>query len=125
MDGPEGKPKQTKMLNQEEPDKTRVKKGNGSKHGKKTSRGTDETEGKQLPLPIGETSKEIVNPPETGGKQLELSIEETGKTIVNPPNPPNFWCTNRDCPYERAGNPAESADNPPAATYDNNPRSVV
>ena len=103
MDGPEGKPKQTKMLNQEEPDKTRVKKGNGSKHGKNPSGGQLKQEEEQLPLPL----------------------EETSRTIIDTPNPPNFWCTNRDCPYEHAGNPAESADNPPAATYDNNPRSVV
>ena len=104
MDGPEGEPKQMEMFNRNEPDKTRVKKGNGSKRGKKTSRRTTKTEGKQLPLPIDETSKEI----------------------VNPPNPPNSWCTSRDCPYARADTPpAKSADNPPAATNDNNPRSVV
>ena len=126
MDGPEGEPKQMEMFNRNEPDKTRVKKGNGSKRGKKTSRRTTKTEGKQLPLPIEETSKAIVNPPEPGGEQLPLPIEETSKAIVNPPNPPNSWCTSRDCPYARAGTPpAKSADNPPAASYDNHPRSVV
>lgn len=90
MDDPEGEPKQMEMFNRNEPDKMRFRKGNRSKRAKNPSGG-------QL---------------KPGEGQLRLPIDETSRTIIDTPNPPNFWCTNRDCPYARAGNPVEKRRQP-------------
>lgn len=90
-----------------------VRKGNRSKRAKNPLEGQLKPGERQLRLPI------------PAGKQLPLPIEEASQAAINPPKPTNLGGTSRDCPYARAGNPAKSADNPPAASYDNNPRSVV